>query len=453
MKTRDVFGYSFSAIRLRKLRAGLTTLGVVIGIAAIVALLSITTGLQNTITAQLNPPFEDARRLLESSLIEWGRSVLEVTLGYSSGVPNGTVLQKYEGIILKPSISLGIEASVTLNAQGVGGFAAATSTSTKVWTKTDPLTVLKAIFEKTLDVDISKLEDADAKTFLTTKQNSISQSGYSNWYFAQILAKAAGCWGFEVGKKFQLVSKNTAHGAEPKWKFRMFDFPTGELGGGKDGVYPILGFSTPTMAVFLAGAAKALRAMGTSSKDRKTVTLVANDAKSNVQSSGKAGVGIKDQQPADGEEEMLPIDAATKKENGIDAKSILEAEYKTARDTMGITIEVETLGMPDLLPGHLIEVKGVAKGRLDGPYVILDLEHSIGSGGFTTKFKAVTNTARFTKSEAAEFAPKQPNAKTLNEKNPDAKMGPKGGTLKVEPVKIDTSGIELAVERFAKFGF
>ena len=54
MRTRDVFSYSFSAIRLRKLRAGLTTLGVIIGIAAIVALLSITTGLQNTITTQLN---------------------------------------------------------------------------------------------------------------------------------------------------------------------------------------------------------------------------------------------------------------------------------------------------------------------------------------------------------------------------------------------------------------
>ena len=53
MKARDVFSYSFSAIKLRKLRAGLTTLGVVIGIAAIVALLSITQGLQNTITLQL----------------------------------------------------------------------------------------------------------------------------------------------------------------------------------------------------------------------------------------------------------------------------------------------------------------------------------------------------------------------------------------------------------------
>ena len=53
MKASDIFSYSFSAIRLRKLRAGLTTLGVVIGIAAIVALLSITQGLQNTITVQL----------------------------------------------------------------------------------------------------------------------------------------------------------------------------------------------------------------------------------------------------------------------------------------------------------------------------------------------------------------------------------------------------------------
>jgi putative ABC transport system permease protein len=57
MKARDILSYSFSAIRLRKLRAGLTTLGVVIGIAAIVALLSISQGLQVTITAQLERGF------------------------------------------------------------------------------------------------------------------------------------------------------------------------------------------------------------------------------------------------------------------------------------------------------------------------------------------------------------------------------------------------------------
>jgi len=72
MKSRDVFSYSFSAIRLRKLRAGLTTLGVVIGIAAIVALLSITQGLQATITAQLQKGF--------------ATNTLIVSTGRSSGV-------------------------------------------------------------------------------------------------------------------------------------------------------------------------------------------------------------------------------------------------------------------------------------------------------------------------------------------------------------------------------
>ena len=57
MKLSDVFSYAFSAIKLRKLRAGLTTLGVVIGIAAIVALLSISEGLQDTITEQLQTGF------------------------------------------------------------------------------------------------------------------------------------------------------------------------------------------------------------------------------------------------------------------------------------------------------------------------------------------------------------------------------------------------------------
>jgi putative ABC transport system permease protein len=57
MKTADIFFYAFSAIKLRKLRAGLTTLGVIIGIAAIVALLSLGQGFQNAITQQFEKGF------------------------------------------------------------------------------------------------------------------------------------------------------------------------------------------------------------------------------------------------------------------------------------------------------------------------------------------------------------------------------------------------------------
>ncbi|MCL5876606.1 MAG: ABC transporter permease [Candidatus Bathyarchaeota archaeon] len=75
MRVLDIFGFSFSAIRLRKLRAALTTLGIVIGIAAIVALLSITQGLQATITTQLS------QGLSADTLI--------VTSGSSSGFGGG----------------------------------------------------------------------------------------------------------------------------------------------------------------------------------------------------------------------------------------------------------------------------------------------------------------------------------------------------------------------------
>ena len=57
MNVSKIFSYAFSAIRLRKLRAGLTTLGVIIGITAIVALLSISQGLQQSIAQQLQTGF------------------------------------------------------------------------------------------------------------------------------------------------------------------------------------------------------------------------------------------------------------------------------------------------------------------------------------------------------------------------------------------------------------
>jgi putative ABC transport system permease protein len=82
VKTIDIFGYSFSAIRLRKLRAALTILGVVIGIAAIVALLSITQGLQATITTQLQQGLST-----NTLIVTPGQSALsQATSGGGSGL-------------------------------------------------------------------------------------------------------------------------------------------------------------------------------------------------------------------------------------------------------------------------------------------------------------------------------------------------------------------------------
>ncbi len=53
MRLRDVFWSAWESLRQRKLRAALSTLGILIGIAAIVGLLSLTAGFQSSVTGQI----------------------------------------------------------------------------------------------------------------------------------------------------------------------------------------------------------------------------------------------------------------------------------------------------------------------------------------------------------------------------------------------------------------
>ena len=97
MKSIDIFGYSFNAIKLRKLRAALTTLGIVIGIAAIVALLSITQGLQTTLTGQLNQGLSADTLIItagssSSGLSSFGGGGSSSSIGGSSSDSAGFVL-------------------------------------------------------------------------------------------------------------------------------------------------------------------------------------------------------------------------------------------------------------------------------------------------------------------------------------------------------------------------
>jgi ABC-type lipoprotein release transport system permease subunit len=57
MEFTEIIAYAASAIKLRKLRAGLTILGIAIGITALVGLLAITQGFQISLKAQLQRGF------------------------------------------------------------------------------------------------------------------------------------------------------------------------------------------------------------------------------------------------------------------------------------------------------------------------------------------------------------------------------------------------------------
>ncbi len=54
MKLRRIFSQTFTSLSANKLRTGLTILGIVIGVAAVIAMLSIGQGAQNSITSSIN---------------------------------------------------------------------------------------------------------------------------------------------------------------------------------------------------------------------------------------------------------------------------------------------------------------------------------------------------------------------------------------------------------------
>lgn len=93
MKPKDVWMYAFSAIKLRKLRAGLTTLGVVIGIAAIVALLSITQGLQEAIATQLQRGFAT-----DTLIVSAGGGIGGVESGFTLLVNDTETINQIENV-------------------------------------------------------------------------------------------------------------------------------------------------------------------------------------------------------------------------------------------------------------------------------------------------------------------------------------------------------------------
>lgn len=74
------------------------------------------------ITLTLTPTYRDGKRLLESNLIEFGISTIEVQFGYTSGVAAGEAILSpvYSARMGRPEINIGEDYSITLSGQGLG---------------------------------------------------------------------------------------------------------------------------------------------------------------------------------------------------------------------------------------------------------------------------------------------------------------------------------------------
>jgi phage protein D len=85
-------------------------------------------------------------------------------------------------------------------------------------------------------------------------------------------------------------------------------------------------------------------------------------------------------------------------------KASIDSEFSREQALMGIQLEIESLGVPDLMPGMVIDVDGLSA-RYKGVYAITDLTHTWSGSGASTKFTCFSNTQRIFQQMLAAAGP------------------------------------------------
>ncbi len=353
------------------------------------------------ITAVLQPPYRDAINLLDSEIIEFGQSTLEVLLGYSTTTSsNATLSPVFSGILLKPDVQLGTDTTVTLNAQGVGysmqhqGVA-----SNDDYAHQSRLEVMPPVVERHKELTAG-VNSSDAAAYavsnalLFNRKNSWSQGSNKDWVFLYNLARDAQCWMINDGRSILLLPRDSSTLAKPRFKLAFYEFAQGLVGGGI--LYPILSASSTTGAVWLPGM-RGLFMQGVDYFSKEVVKKSVNDAlnKTARVASGPGGSGdvkgtdhFPDANQTNGDGLMMypgnPGDLA--------AVAQAQAAFGTLQQAMGINLDVETLGIPDIQPGSVVSIDGLST-RFNHNYSVHRITHVVNSSGFTTQLHLISNTA------------------------------------------------------------
>jgi len=372
------------------------------------------------ITATLAPPYREAIAFLDSPLIEWGRSVLEVQFGYTGGAPDGPILSHpLSGVLLKPEVNLGDQPTITLHAQGIGGFSATRQEGNRTFSRRTRREIIEelakgpnATMKRNLKIDFSAFgqrardfdafgglifdedgQDADdvAGRLLLDEKISYAQGGLTDWMAIWMLVRQSQCWMSLVGDTLHIFPRNSALSAEPKYALRLFDYPRGQLGP-RAGCFPILSVSSPTSAVYLPGALWGVTARGVSSKEREPVAVTTTEENAKLARTGKKAIGPKgdagnpepNKDTGDGLAQLTGVDPMGPKV--LAEQQAAYAEFH--QDAMGVKLEAETMLIPDLIPGEVVSVSGVGQ-RLEGNYAILKATYTVPA--FTMKLELISN--------------------------------------------------------------
>lgn len=363
------------------------------------------------ITVELAPPFREGMRFLDEAF-EWGRSRIEVQFGYASGTSGGSIRSPvWSGLIQKPNVSIGADISITLNGQGTGGHVATRQqsviTSGANQRLRDVITAVAAgpRGDSTMEVDFSDADlDERAKAYLDGGV-SYTAGRKTRWQVLWELCEHAGCTMLLIGDSLKVLSRHRRLTLPPSRVFRLFDFDGGALGGvvtqqtGEtgQGEYPIINFTSDSMAVWLPGAVFGQAQADIDSSNRRSRTEIMSMSRDSTPQTGEGTV----EPTASPGTQGPPNEDTEEGQEQVPGSPDLEEATQAARGeleryaNMGLHATVDTVGVPDMLPGEIVSIQGVGNRFSGSNYAVERVTHQMGSGGMETNFDAITNIGRF----------------------------------------------------------
>jgi hypothetical protein len=385
------------------------------------------------LSAQLTPPFREGLEFLDSEFIEFGNSELQIQIGYNDPKVSPQV---FTGLLLEPAVSIGTDIQITLNAHGIGGFAALRNegglSSKPGETR---LSLIKRIAQTVnLEVDTSLLGEGNSGSSAASAVGTIedikkgntekllsqsyqyAQGNKSSWTALWELINGANAWmilksqaskpGEATKPRLQIIPRDKALLQPPTRVLRLYDLNGGRLGvtddpavvsgdspGAAPAEYPLLSLSNPPMALYLPGSHRALVLEEISDKDpekENKEVLNHENTKSVRSSDGQAGpAASKANEEYDAKTgvggERLPGDPTLDK--AVEAAAM---EYRRGGN-MGIQLDVETIGIPDITPGETLLLAGVGKSFGNPRWGVHKVVHTLGGDGFSTSLTIVSN--------------------------------------------------------------
>ena len=377
-----------------------------------------------TIDVVLTPTLEDARKIIDSTLLEYPITAIEVTVGYSTGEQGATKTPPFQGILQPPEVNFGTDVTLTLKGVGTAGYYLAATAKTGTESRQTRQKHIENLVAKLPEVTTSFNDWIldDASLALLRVEVPLVNAGTSYLHLISQLARQAGCWvntfdttdsngtadtrdGF---RKLNLISQSAMMARAPLALLTLYDFG-GEIGSSiaNRAIYPILSVSVGEglSAVFLSGYTKKLRTAKIDPTTHESSKDTTGPANASVAGGGDAQTGVK---TASNEhsETMAPQpdeDPATS-QTGLQQL----AGMTSLSSSVGLQLDIETLGLPDALPGNMYEVRGLSL-RIDGLYICHALKHSVSASGFTTSLTLIQNSQLMVQAILNKITPKVTN--------------------------------------------